>query len=270
MFSFPSTPKVINKDKNSAQFEIRELYPGYGVTIGNAVRRVLLSSLPGAAITSVKIKNVSHEFSTLPGIREDVVSILLNLKQLRFKIFSDDPESILLSVKGEKEIKAKDMKVPSQVELINEDAHIASLTKKTSELEMEVLVEKGLGYEPAEQRRKEKLEVGEIAIDAIFTPVRKVNFIVENMRVGDRTDYDLLKIEIETDGTITPEQAISSASEILVKHFSLFVNEFGKEETSVKNKKKSEDKPNLKDKQEKTDKKAIKSKAKTEKNEKAK
>ena len=244
MFSFPTSPKVVKKDQNTAQFEVRELYPGYGITVGNALRRVLLSSLPGAAITLVKIKDVAHEFSTLPGVYEDIVSIMLNLKQLRFKVFSDEPEKILLSVKGEKDVKAKDMKIPSQIELINKDAHIATLTKKTAELELEVLVEKGLGYEPAEKKKKEKLEVGEIAMDAIFTPVRKVNFIVENMRVGDRTDYDLLKIEIETDGTITPEEAISSASNILVKHFSPFVDEFKiKEEPKKEKKSTTKEKP---------------------------
>jgi DNA-directed RNA polymerase subunit alpha len=255
MFSFPSSPKIIKKDKDTAQFEIRALYPGYGVTVGNALRRVLLSSLPGAAITLVKIKDVAHEFSTLPGVYEDVVSIMLNLKQLRFKLFSDEPEKILLSVKGEQEVKAKDMKIPSQIELINKDAHIATLTKKTAELDIEVLVEKGLGYEPAEKKKKEKLEVGEIAMDAIFTPVRKVNFVVENMRVGDRTDYDLLKVEIETDGTITPEQAISSASEILVKHFSPFVDEF-KVREEPKEEKKIEKK--VKPKKEKKEKKVVK------------
>ncbi|MCK4354742.1 DNA-directed RNA polymerase subunit alpha [Candidatus Parcubacteria bacterium] len=234
MFSFPTSPKIIEKEKNTARFELRELYPGYGVTVGNALRRVLLSSLPGTAVTLVKIKNVSHEFSTLPGVYEDVVSILLNLKQLRFRVYSDEPIKISLSAKGEKEIKGKDFKIPSQIELVNQDAHIADLTKKSAELEMEILVEKGLGYEPAERKKKEKLEVGEIAVDAIFTPVRKVNYVVENMRVGERTDYDLLKIEIETDGTITPEQAIFSASEILVKHFSLFVEKFKTKEEPKK------------------------------------
>ena len=261
MFSFPISPKIIKKDKNTAQFEMRELYPGYGVTVGNALRRVLLSSLPGAAITLVKINGVAHEFSTLPGVYEDIVSIMLNLKQLRFKVFSDEPEKITLSAKGEKEVKAKDMKIPSQIELINKEAHIASLTKKTAELEIEVLVEKGLGYEPAENKKKEKLEVGEIAMDAIFTPVRKVNFVVENMRVGDRTDYDLLKMEIETDGTITPEQAISSASEILVKHFSSFVDEF-KEREEPKEEIKKEKKIEKKDKPKK-EKKVVKKNEKT-------
>lgn len=240
MISFPSKPKLIDKKENTARFEMRALYPGYGVTIGNALRRVLLTSLPGAAITQVKIKGISHEFSTIPGVLEDVVSILLNLKQMRFRVYSDEPQKAMISVKGEKEVKGSDFKIPSQLELVNQEAHIASLTDKKAELEMEILVEKGLGYEPIEMRKKGKLEVGQIALDAIFTPVRKVNFTVENMRVGERTDYDLLRVEIETDGTLSPEKAIFQASEILVKHFSLFMESFQEKEEIKKEKPKKE------------------------------
>lgn len=240
MISFPHKPKLIDKKGNTARFEMRALYPGYGVTIGNTLRRVLLTSLPGAAITQVKIKGISHEFSTIPGILEDVVSILLNLKQMRFRIYSDEPQKAMISVKGEKEVKGSDFKIPSQLELVNQDAHIASLTDKKAELEMEILVEKGLGYEPIEMRKKGKLEVGQIALDAIFTPVRKVNYTVENMRVGERTDYDLLRVEIETDGTLSPEKAIFQASEILVKHFSLFMESFQEKEEIKKEKPKKE------------------------------
>lgn len=236
MIPLPSQPKIIKKeDKNKAVFEIEGLYPGYGVTIGNSLRRVLLSSLEGAAITQVKIKGVQHEFSTIPGVLEDVIQIMLNLKQLRFKIYTQEPQKATLKVKGEKEVKGADFDLPSQVELANPEAHVATLTSKTAELNMEILIEKGIGYEPRENRKKpsgksqEKLEIGTIPLDAIFTPVRRVAFKVENMRVGKRTDFDRLFLEIETDGTITPEEAFSSASEILLNHFNLFYQTFGKE-----------------------------------------
>lgn len=228
MIPLPLQPKIIKKEKNKAVFEIEALYPGYGVTIGNSLRRVLLSSLEGAAVTQMKIKGVPHEFSTLPGVLEDVVNIMLNLKQLRFKLFSDEPQKGFLKVKGEKEVKGSDFELSPQVELINKNAHIATLTTKSAELEMEIQIEKGLGYQPREARKKprEKSEIGIIYLDAIFTPVRRVAFKVENMRVGERTDFDRLFLEIETDGTISPEEAFFQASEILVKHFSLFAEQF--------------------------------------------
>ncbi len=226
MIPLPKHIKVIEKKDNSARFQIEALYPGYGATIGNSMRRILLSSLPGAAITQVKIKGVSHEFSTIPGVLEDVISVLLNLKQLRFKMHTQEPQRAVLSVKGEKKVKGSDFKVPSQLELINKDVYIANLTGKKSELEMEVLVEHGLGYEPVEERKKEKLEIGEIPLDAIYTPVRKVNFTVENVRVEEKTDFDKLKMEIETDGTITPEESMSQASAILINHLSLIKQAF--------------------------------------------
>jgi len=234
----PKEPKVVSKKENWARFEIEALYPGYGVTIGNSLRRVLLSSLQGAAITQVKIKNVQHEFTTIPGILEDVIMILMNLKKLRFKVFGDEPQKATLKVKGEKEVKGSDFKLPTQVELVNKDCHIATLTNKKAELEMEVKIEKGIGYEPVERRKKkEKLEIGTIAIDAIFTPIRRVSFKVENMRVGERTDFDRLTLEIETDGTITPEKAFLNACEILTNHFNLFIQPF-KELKEVPEKKK--------------------------------
>lgn len=242
MIPLPKNIKIIEKKDNLAIFQIEALYPGYGVTIGNSLRRILLSSLPGAAITQVKIKNVSHEFSTIPGVLEDVISILLNLKQLRFKMHTQEPQKALLSVKGEKKVKGSDFKVPSQLELINKDTYIANLTGKNSELEMEVLVENGLGYEPAEERKREKLEIGEIPLDAIYTPVRKVNFSIESVRVEKRTDFDKLKMEIETDGTITPEKAMSQAAAILIDHFSLIEQAFNPktEAKKVKKEKKEE------------------------------
>ncbi|MFC1663829.1 DNA-directed RNA polymerase subunit alpha [Patescibacteria group bacterium] len=228
MISLPLQPKIIEKKGNKAIFKIEALYPGYGVTVGNSLRRVLLSSLPGAAITQVKIKGVPHEFSTIPGILEDVIIIILNLKQLRFKVFADEPQNAQLKVKGEKEVKSSDFNLPPQVELINKTAHIATLTDKKSELEMEIQIEKGLGYEPIEKRKKGKLEIGAISLDAIFTPIKKVSFRVENMRVGERTDFDRLFLEIETDGTITPDEAFFRASEILINHFSIFGEAFKK------------------------------------------
>lgn len=236
MIPLPLQPKVAKKEKNLAIFEIEALYPGYGVTVGNSFRRVLLSSLEGAAATKVKIKNVSHEFSTIPGISEDVILLMLNLKQMRFKVFGEEPQTATLKVKGEKEAKGSDFEFPSQVELVNPDCHIATLTSKSSELEMEITIEKGIGFQPREAREKPllpgkgKLEIGVIPLDAIFTPIRRVSFRVENMRVGERTDFDKLFLEVETDGTILPETAFGRSAEILVKHFSLFEEAFKKEE----------------------------------------
>jgi len=233
MIPLPLPPKVIQKtargtpgvSTHRAVFEVEGLYPGYGVTVGNALRRVLLSSLQGAAVTEVKIKGVSHEFSTIPGVLEDTVIMLLNIKNLRFKIFEGDPEGapqkVQLKVKGEKEVKGADFKCPSQIKLVNPDLHIATITDKKTELEIELNIEKGIGYVPKDQVKKGKAEIGAIAVDAIFTPIRNVNFQVENMRVGDRTDFDKLSLEIETDGTITPEEAFFEACDILIKHFNI-------------------------------------------------
>lgn len=257
MIPLPLQPKIVDKKGNFARFEIEALYPGYGVTIGNSFRRVLLSSLPGAAVTQVQIKGVQHEFSTIDGVLEDAISILLNLKQLRFRIYSDEPQKAILKVKGEKEAKGADFALPSQVELVNKDAHIATLTNRKSELEMEILIEKGLGYEPVERRKKEKLSVGVIAIDAIFTPIRKINFRVENMRVGERIDFDRLLLELETDGTISPEQAFFHSAEILVEHFSLFSDSLKKYAEAAR--------PQLKEEKVQEKKVAVKQKKKKEK-----
>ena len=222
--SLPQKVKIIKKSDNRAIFEIDGCYPGYGLTLGNAFRRVLLSSLSGAAITSVKIKGVSHEFSTIPHVTEDVIHIILNLKQVRFKI--NAPESLpikaILKAAGEKDVKAKDINVSSELEIINKDLHVATLTDKKAKLEMEIEIQSGLGYVPVEQRQKEKLEIGSIAIDAIFSPIRKINYEVENMRVGDRTDFNRLRIDIETDGSISSEEAFAKAADILVEHFNVF------------------------------------------------
>jgi len=248
MIPLPSQPKIVKKEGAIAVFEIDSLYPGYGVTIGNALRRVLLSSLQGAAITQMKIKGVSHEFSTIPGVQEDVVTLMLNLKKLRFRVFSDEPQMGKLHIKGEKEAKGSDFDLPSQVELVNKDCHIATLTAKSSDLEIEITVEKGVGYSAREDRKKDKLEIGVISLDAIFTPLKKVSFKVENMRVGERTDFDKLSMEIETDNTISAETAFSQACKILVEHFSMFAEIFQEEIPAPKSAEKETEKKGAKGK----------------------
>ena len=222
MLSLPNPPKVVKKEGNKAVFELEALYPGYGITVGNSLRRVLLSSLEGAAVTQVKIKGISHEFSTIPGILEDAITIMLNLKQLRFKLLVPESQKATLKVKGVKEVKGSDFSLPSQVELVNKNCHIATLTSKSAELEMEIQIEKGAGYSSRGSRKKEKLEIGSISVDAIFSPIRRISYKVENMRVGERTDFDRLFLEVETDGTISPEEAVLQSCETLIKHFSLF------------------------------------------------
>ncbi|PIR89711.1 DNA-directed RNA polymerase subunit alpha [bacterium (Candidatus Gribaldobacteria) CG07_land_8_20_14_0_80_33_18] len=228
MIPLPSLPKIIKEEKNKAIIEIEGLYPGYGATMGNSLRRVLLSSLEGAAITQVKIKGVSHEFSTISGVLEDVIMIILNLKKLRFKMFSEESQHASLKIKGQKEVKGKDFKLSPQIEIVNSSAHIATLTAKSAEIDMEVQIERGVGYQTVEEREIKKWDVGVLPIDAIFTPIKKVTFRVENMRVGKRTDFDRLLLDIETDGTISPAIAFSKASKIVLDHFNLF-SQFEKE-----------------------------------------
>ena len=217
MIPLPEKPKVVSEEGNSGVYEIENLYPGYGLTIGNSLRRVLLSSLDGAAVTSVKIGGVGHEFTTIQGVLEDVVEIILNLKKLRFRIHGEGPFTASLSVKGEREVKAKDLKVPSQLEVVSPELNIATITDKKTTLEMDLEVSRGLGYQPVEQRTKEKVEIGVIALDAAFSPVRHVNYEVENMRVGDRTDYNKLRLHITTDGSISPREALEGAVNILIE-----------------------------------------------------
>ncbi|MBI2463145.1 MAG: DNA-directed RNA polymerase subunit alpha [Candidatus Spechtbacteria bacterium] len=223
--SLPKSPRVMEHDKTRVGdtmrtvVEIEDLYPGFGVTLGNALRRVLLSSIPGAAITSVKISGVNHEFSTIEGVLEDVLEITLNLKAIRIMLHGDESQRITLKVRGKKDVTAGDIETPSQVEIINKDAHIATLTDKNVTLEMEMEVQAGMGYESVAQRKGDKASVGVIPLDAIFTPVRKANFVVEDMRVGDRTDYNRVKFEIETDGSISPEAAFQTAVQVLVDQF---------------------------------------------------
>lgn len=224
MERIPLPKKVTFEDLGGHKYKVvmEPLYPGYGVTLGNSLRRVLLSSLPGAAITAVKIKGVDHEFSTVPNIKEDVIEIILNLKQVRLKSHSDEPQRLELKVKGERAVVAGDFKGNPNVEIVNPDMHIATLDSKSGELEMEIVVSTGRGYVPVEQREGEKLEIGMIAVDAIYSPVRRVNYDINNVRVGQITNYDELTLTLETDGTISGEDAIDQASGILMEHFGLF------------------------------------------------
>ena len=228
----PSKPQVVSEDEKAGTYEIEGLYPGYGHTLGNSLRRIILSSLPGAAITTVKIDGVSHEFSTIGGIKEDVIAILLNLKKVYFKMNTDESQTIKLSVKGVKKVTAKDIEVPGQVEVLNRDQYIAELTEKNASLDIEMQVEKGLGYIPKDVLQKDKMTVGNIALDAAFTPIRRVNYEVENMRVGDRTDYNKLKITIETDGTISPRKALEDSIDIMISQLQAIVG-FKEEEIVV-------------------------------------
>jgi len=224
MESIALPKKVSFQDLGENKYKVimEPLYPGFGVTLGNTLRRILLSSLPGAAVTAVKIKGVDHEFSTIPNVKEDVIEIILNLKQLRMKVHSDQPVRMELKVKGEKAVTGADFKKNSDVEIINTDMHIATLDGKSADLEMEVIVQAGRGYVPVEMRENEKLEIGMIAVDAIYTPMKNVNYEINNVRVGQITNYDELILTLETDGTVNGKDAIDQASRILVDHFVLF------------------------------------------------
>ncbi len=214
--TLPSKPRVVSEDEFRGVFEIDGLYPGYGHTLGNSLRRIILSSLPGAAITQVKIEGVAHEFSAIDGVKEDVITILLNLKRVRLALHGDEPMHITIKKTGAGAVTAADIVCPSQVEILNPEQHIAELTAKNATLEMDIMVEKGLGYVPREIHQRDKVEIGTIAIDAVFTPIRRANYEVENMRVGDRTDYNRLRVMIETDGTFTPREALEKSIEIMI------------------------------------------------------
>ncbi len=223
----PNQVSLVEQKGNHYTFVMEPLYPGYGVTIGNGLRRVLLSSMPGSAVTAVKIKWVDHEFSTVPNVKEDVVEIILNLKQLRLKVHTEEPVRISLKAKGERVVTAADIKGTDLVEVINPDLYICTLDNKNSDLDMELIVQQGRGYVPVEQREHEKLEVGMIAVDAIYTPIKNVNFEVENVRVGQITNFDKLKITMETDGSITGNEALNIAAHILVDHFGMLITDGG-------------------------------------------
>lgn len=213
--TLPSKPRVVSEEGTEGVYEIDGLYPGYGHTLGNSLRRIILSSLPGAAITSVKIEGVEHEFSTVPGLREDVVTILLNLKKLRFEMLTQEPQTVSLKIKGPQKVSGEDLVVPGQVRLLNPNSYICEVTDKSS-FEAEFRIERGLGYVPREALKKDRVDIGEISVDAIFSPIRRVNYEVENMRVGDRTDFNRLRISIETDGTLGPRVALEQAIEIMI------------------------------------------------------
>lgn len=225
----PSNPQVLDEKGNEATVQVEGLHPGYGITIGNALKRVLHSSLPGAAVTSVRIEGVDHEFSTIDGVLEDVLSILLNLKQVRFRCFSGENFAVSINAKGEGVVSAKDIICPSNIEIVNPDLHIVTLTSPRSKFNAELTIEKGVGYVTRESIKREKVSVGEITLDAIFTPVRKVRYEVENMRVGSATNYNRLRLSIETDGTMTSKEAFSKAVEILKEQIAQL--EIFKEET---------------------------------------
>lgn len=213
----PSKPKIISEEGNRGVYEIDGFYPGYGFTIGNSLRRVILSSLPGAAITSIKIKGVEHEFSSIKGVKEDVVMLMLNIKRLRIKILSDESQVMTLKAKGVKTITAKDIDAPGQIEIVNPELVLATLTDKDSELDIEMMVEKGLGFVSRDMLGKGKVDIGTILLDANFTPIRRVSYEVENMRVGDRTDFNRLRILIETDGSITPKESLERSINIMIE-----------------------------------------------------
>lgn len=220
--TLPSKPRVVSDEGAEGVFEIDGLYPGYGHTLGNSLRRIILSSLPGAAITSVKIEGVSHEFSTVDGIKEDVVTILLNLKKLRFEMVAGEAQTVTISVKGPKKVSGDDLVLPGQVRLLNPNAYICEISDK-AEFTAEFKIERGLGYVPREMHKKDRVDIGEISVDAIFSPIRRVNYEVENMRVGDRTDFNRLRIAIETDGTIEAKAALEQAIEIMITQLKAIV-----------------------------------------------
>ncbi len=233
MIAIPQKPEYISLGENHGKFEILGCYPGYGTTLGNALRRVLLSSLEGAAIRSVKITGVTHEFTTIPGVMEDVVQILLHLKQIRFRLHGDEPVKIGLKVKGERVVTAKDFKVTSDVEIVDGDQMIATITDKKTELEMEIEIDRGVGYVSVEARDREEREIGVIAVDSIYSPVKRVNYEVENMRVGKRTDYDKITLEILTDGSIAPEEAFAKSVTILMDQFTALSDSRVDEEAEI-------------------------------------
>lgn len=214
--TLPSKPRVVSEGDNKGIFEIDGLFPGYGHTLGNSLRRIILSSLPGAAITQVKIDGAEHEFSTLSGVKEDVINILLNLKKVRLNLHSEEPVTLSLNKSGAGVITAADFDAPSQVDVLNPEQVIAEVTNKSAKLVMEITVERGLGYVPREIHKRDKVEIGMIAMDAVFTPIRRANYEVENMRVGDRTDYNRLRMIIETDGTYTAREALEKSIEIMI------------------------------------------------------
>ncbi|MEX0909805.1 MAG: DNA-directed RNA polymerase subunit alpha [Candidatus Paceibacterota bacterium] len=227
----PSKPKVVKEEGFSGVYEIDGFYPGYGHTIGNSLRRIILSSLEGAAIVSVKIDGVGHEFSTIEGVKEDVITILLNLKKVRIRLNTSEPTLLTLSVKGPKDVTAGDILAPGQAEILNPEQPICSVTDKNATISMEIEVRKGLGYVPKEALGDERTDIGTIVLDASFTPIRRVNYEVENMRVGNRTDFNRVRLFIETDGTLTPRESLEQSIQIMISQLRAIVG--FKEEPTV-------------------------------------
>ncbi len=218
----PSKLGIVTEVGTKGVYEIDGLYPGYGHTLGNSLRRIILSSLTGSAITSLKIEGVDHEFSVMDGVKEDVITILLHLKQVRFKLLTNEPQVVKLNVKGPKMVTAEDIETSGQVEVLNKDLYIAEITSKAN-LSIEMTVEKGLGFVSKDMHQKTKNEVGAISLDAIFTPIRRVSYEVENMRVGDKTNHNRLRMTIETDGTLSPREALEKAIVIMVEQLESIV-----------------------------------------------
>ena len=218
----PTINKYIDEDGNYGKFVVEPLERGYGTTLGNALRRILLSSLPGAAVTSVKIDGVLHEFSTIPGVKEDVTEIILNLKKLAVRLNGENTKRVIINAVGPKEVTAADIIGDSEMEIFNPDLHIATLEENAT-LVMEINLARGRGYVPAEMNKTENTPISVIPVDSIYTPVRKVNFTVENTRVGQVTDYDRLVLEIWTDGSITPDEGVSIGAKIMQEHLNLFI-----------------------------------------------
>jgi len=228
----PSKPRIVSEDQFAGTYEIDGLYPGYGHTLGNSLRRIILSSLPGAAITAVNINGINHEFSNIPGVKEDVITVMLNLKKVRIKMLTQEPQTLTLKMKGQHVVTAADIEKNGQIEILNPELVIANLTDKNAELSIEMTVEKGMGYVSKEVLQKNRVDIGTIALDAIFTPIRRVSYEVENMRVGDRTDFNRLKIFVETDGTITPKEALEISIEIMINQLKAIIG-FKEEEEVV-------------------------------------
>ena len=218
----PTINKFIDEDGSYGKFVVEPLERGYGTTLGNCLRRILLSSLPGAAVTSVKIDGILHEFSTIPGVKEDVTEIILNLKKLAVRLDGESTKRAIINAVGPKEVNAADIICDSDVEIFNKDLHIATLEENAT-LVMEINLARGRGYVPAEQNKTENTPISVIPVDSIYTPVRKVNYTVENTRVGQVTDYDRLVLEIWTDGSITPEEGVSIGAKIMHEHLNLFI-----------------------------------------------
>ncbi len=229
MFDFerPNIEVVeISEDKKYGKFVVEPLERGYGITLGNSLRRIMLSSLPGAAVSQVKIEGVEHEFSSIPGVKEDVTEIIMNIKSLAIKNSSETNEAktAYIEFEGEGVVRASDIQVDPDVEILNPDTVIATLSGKNTKLYMELTITKGRGYVSADKNKREDLPIGVIAIDSIYTPVERVNVTVQNTRVGQITDYDKLTLDVHTNGTLVPDEAVSLAAKVLSEHLSLFIN----------------------------------------------